>query len=86
MTRDTNCAQLLKLRNSWTAIGCFGLAGFVQDGCCILEQLSIRFDGIFTEDKLNLFTATLSFPKILMNCARVSLGITQFQIQQMILI
>lgn len=66
VTRETNCAQFLKLtqkqftagRNSWTATGCFGLAGFVQDGCYIFQQLSIRFDGVFTEDKLSLLTTT----------------------------
>lgn len=66
VTREMSCAQFLKLtekqlsagRNSWTVIGCFGLAGFVQDGCYIFEQLSTRFDGIFTDDKLNLLTTT----------------------------
>lgn len=66
MTRETNCAQFLKLtekqlsagRNSWTVIGYFGLAGFVQDDCYVFEQLSTRFDGIFTDDKLNLLTTT----------------------------
>lgn len=61
MTRELNCAQFTKLfqkqlaagRNSWTTIGCFGLACFVQDGCYIFEQLSMRFDGLFTEEKLN---------------------------------
>lgn len=60
VTRETNCAQFLKLtqkqftagRNSWTATACFTSAGF------IFQQLSIRFDGVFTEDKLNLLTTT----------------------------
>lgn len=89
VTREWNCTQLTKLfqkqlaagRNSWTTIGCFGLACFVQDGYYIIYQLPIRFDGLFTEDKLNwnLLTTTRSFPKILMHCKRFNLG-TPFQI------
>lgn len=62
MTSELSCAQFTKLSpkqlvasgNIWIAISCSGV-GFssVQDGCYSYEQVSIRFDRLFTGDKLN---------------------------------
>lgn len=64
MAGELSCAQFTKLppeqlaagRKIWIAVGCSeAWDGFpsVRDGCYPYEQLSIRFDRLFTEDKLN---------------------------------